>query len=338
MYKKSLALVLAALLIVCAALLGGCKKTEELNIPVLEIPEEEIPTTGELASSTRTTTVYYKDAAGYLVPVMKTIPWADGIAKATLAMMVGSEENAAEAASLGLETVIPDGTQVDIDISAEKIATVSLSPNADTWASALDESNMVSAVVCALTEFSSVDEVQLLINGHSVPTLKNGTNISAPISRNDINLESLTEEISVTGVNKIELYFESLQSGAMVPVTRMVFSNDDIETAILELLKGPKPNSGLSATLPNDAALISVTKNGGIVTINFTEEFINVANEIDGGRNAIKSLMLTCAQFDGVEDVKLQVNGKAWEPTEATLAIPTFVNSEDENIYNYMYE
>ena len=338
MYKKSLALLLAALLIVCAALLGGCKKADDIGVPVLEIPEEEIPTTGEIAQQTRTTTVYYKDAAGYLVPVSRSIPWADGIAKATLSMMVGTEENAAEAASLGLETVIPEGTEVDIDISSDKLATVSLSPKADTWTSALDESNMVSAVVCALTEFSSVDQVQLLINGHSVATMKNGTDISAPISRDDINLESLSEEISVTGVNKIELFFESLQSGAMVPVTRMVFSNDDIETAILELLKGPKPNSGLSATLPNDAALISVTKNGGTVTINFTEEFVNVANEVDGGKNAIKSLMLTCAQFDDVENVKLQVNGKDWEPTEATLAIPTFVNSEDENIYNYMYE
>jgi hypothetical protein len=30
---------------------------------------------------------------------------------------------------------------------------------------------MVSAVVCALTEFDSDDQVQLLVNGYAVPTL-----------------------------------------------------------------------------------------------------------------------------------------------------------------------
>ncbi len=338
MHKRYLAVILAALIIVSLALMGGCKKQDDTAVPTLEIPIEEIPTAGEVSQSTRTTTVYYKDSFGYIVPVTRTIPWADGIAKATLSLMVGSEENNAEAASLGLETVLPEGTEVDINITADKLATVSLSPNANSWASAVDESNMVSAVVCALTEFDSVEEVQLLINGHAIETLKNGTDISMPISRSDINLESLTEQISVTGVNKIELYFESQQSGAMVPVTRMVFSNDDLETAVLELLKGPRPNSGLLATLPTDAALISVTRSGSTVTINFTEEFVNIANEVDGGKNAIKSLMLTCAQFDGVENVKLQVNGKEWEPSEATLAIPTFVNSEDEDVYNLLYE
>jgi spore germination protein GerM len=87
--------------------------------------------------------------------------------------------------------------------------------------------------------------------------------------------------------------------------------------------------------MPGDAALLSVSQKDGVVTINFSEQFVNVANEYDGGKSAIKSLMLTCAQFEGVKQVKLQVNGKDWEPDAPTMAVPTFVNSEDD-VYNYL--
>ena len=44
------------------------------------------------------TVVYYQDNSGYLVPVMRSIPETDGIAKATLSLMVQSPYNDMEAA------------------------------------------------------------------------------------------------------------------------------------------------------------------------------------------------------------------------------------------------
>ena len=334
MLKKWLCLVLG----VCILLsLYGCKSKTTSTVPVLEIPEEEIPSAEELSASTRTTVVYYADAAGYLVPVACSVPWVDGIAKATLAMMVKNEENNMTAASMGLYNVLPENTVFDIDIS-NGCATVSLSEEANACATAEEEITMVNGIVCALTEFDSVDEVKFLINGYELATLKHGTDISATFTRGDVNLESLAADVSLDGVNKISLYFESEQSGAMVPVTRMVFSYGDIETAVLELLKGPKPGTGLLATLPSDASLLSVTNDNGVITINFSEEFVNIVNEIDGGKNAIKSLMLTCTQFEDVKEVKLQINGVDWEPETATMTVPTFVNTEDEETYIQLYE
>lgn len=335
---QKLCLIFLAIALIAA--FTGCKKADDdLSVPTLEIPIETIPDLDESASpATRKTTVYYADAAGYLVPVTRTVKWEDGIAKATLSLMVKNDENDYDAAMLGLENVLPKGTKIDIDISKEKLATVSFSPEVDSCASALDEANMVNAVVCALTDFDSVDKVQILVNGYKTKTLRHGTEISQPISRGDINLETLSASTSLTGAQKLTLYFQSVESGAMVPVTRMVFSPNDIETAILELLKGPKENSGLSATLPDSAALLSVSQKDGVITINFTEEFVNIANNTDGGKNAIKSLMLTCAQFEGVKQVKLQINGKDWEPDAATLSVPTFINSDEDYIYTMSYE
>jgi len=329
--KKTISCILCMLLLALA--LTGCAE-KEASVPTLEIPQEYIPTAGEQTQATRATTVFYRDADGYIVPVTRTIPWQDGIAAATLSMMVQSEENIQDAAAMGLEPVLPPDTQVSLDIGNDGLATVSLSTQVNTCENALEENTMVSAVVSALMQFDSVDQVKFLVNGYDVPTLKHGTDISRPYAACDLNPESIAQDVSLTGAAPVTLYFESAQSGAMVPVTRMVFSRDDVQTAVLELLKGPKENSGLIATMPGDAALLSVTEKDGVVTINFSEQFVNIANEYDGGKSAIKSLMLTCAQFEGINQVKLQVNGKDWEPDAATMAVPTFVNSEQDVFFD----
>ena len=86
-----------------------------------EEPLEEIPTSETAASATsremQTTVVYYEDGDGYLVPVQREVERQDGIAKATLALMVSSARNDMDAARLGLTPVVPEGTTFDLDIS-----------------------------------------------------------------------------------------------------------------------------------------------------------------------------------------------------------------------------
>ena len=79
-------------------------------------PEPSPEATG--GAQTVETVVYYQDNNGYLVPVMREMPLQDGIARATLAMMVSSPHNDMEAARLGLRTVMPEGTDIDLDGSA----------------------------------------------------------------------------------------------------------------------------------------------------------------------------------------------------------------------------
>lgn len=330
MTRKHIMRLAVVLLVALPLVLAGCAKPNTTDdVPTLEEPLEQIPTAAERQVSLRSTVLYYQDDNGYLVPVMRRLPWAEGIAKASLECLVSGGDNDVEAARLGLRTILPEGTTIELDIK-DSVARVDLPKAALQAEDALEESTRVSAMVYTLTEYPSVQQVQFLVDGQYVKTLKHGTSLENPIARGDINMEGVPDGVSVTGARKVELYFQSDASETLVPVTRLVFSPSDVTTAVVELLKGPKKDSGLSTTMPGQAALVSVTNKDGIVTINFTKEFKDVAEATDGGQTALKALVLTCAQFPDVKEVRVLVDGKEYDPGAATLAIPTFVNIEDE--------
>lgn len=115
----------------------------------------------------------------------------------------------------------------------------------------------------------------------------------------------------------------------LVPVTRVVYGEPDINTAVLELLKGPKPDSGLKQALPEKCSLIDVTLKDGVAIVNLSKEFEQVVSQADGGKHALRAMQLTCRRFPGVERVEFQVDGKPYQ-IEGTPATPTFVNSAEE--------
>ena len=275
------------------------------------------------------TVVYYQDNNGYLVPVMKQIEPQQGIAKATLSMMVSSPHNDMEAARLGLRTVLPEGTDIDLDISGGT-ARVNLSGAVAELPDAAAESSMVSAVVQTLTEFDTVETVRFLINGREVETLAHGTPVSGDFTRGKINLESVSSSFPVEDAQTVTLYFAGETGSIIVPVTRMVYGEPDISTAVLELLKGPSAASPLESALPAGCGLISVDLNkDGKAVINLTDEFMNLIDASDGGRQALRALALTCAQFPGVSRVAVLVDGTPYDAAEATLAIPRCVNDAE---------
>ena len=326
---KAIAMLLLALALMASA---GCSSQKPIE---LTEPVEQVPTAAELQASledgvsTREVTLYYKDLMGYLVPVNCEIPWEEGIAKATLKQMISSEQNDLQAARLGLLTALPEGLEVDMDIIGQ-LAKVSLSTECMQCVDAEEENAMVCAIVSALTEFDSISEVQILVAGEQVDHLTFGTDVSAPLTRADLNLESVSADVDTAGAGTVQVFFESEASGCMVPITRTVFSNEDIDTAVLELLKGPREDSGLAACIPKGVGLISVKQSDGVVTINMSKEFQTVMEQADGGAAAVKALVLTCSQFEGVKEVKLQVEGKDFQLDSETMAASTVVNSEAE--------
>ena len=126
------------------------------------MPEEQ--TSASTKGDTVSAVVYYEDGDGYLVPVTRQVEKTDGIAKATLNLMVKSSENDMQAARLGLRTVIPEGTTFDIDIANGR-ANVNMSKEALSCSGAEQENLMVNAVAGALSCFSTVDEVTFEFDG-----------------------------------------------------------------------------------------------------------------------------------------------------------------------------
>ena len=51
---------------------------------------------------------------------------------------------------------------------------------------------------------------------------------------------------------------------------------------------------------------------------------------------AVKALVLTCTQFDGVKSVEIYVEGEKFDPGEGTLNVPTFANVADNIVYDYI--
>ena len=101
--------LLTALMMVC------CKKAEEPAEPEADTD-----------SGYRRTTLYYATEDGFIVPVMKSIPWEEGIGRAALSYLVSGIDNDKSAAMMGLKTVIPEGTECTLRIGDGGSARVDL--------------------------------------------------------------------------------------------------------------------------------------------------------------------------------------------------------------------
>lgn len=355
-YLLALALLILAIALACAwslwhgpvdSAVSPAATTAPRDDPPAEVPEDtplpDDAQTGasqsaamEDAEATKVSTiVYYQDNYGYLVPVMCSVPMEDGIAKATLNLMVQSVNNDMQAARLGLRTVLPENTKIDLDISGG-LARIDLSKEVLDLSDAAAEENMVNAIVQTLTEFESVDKVEFLIDGQHRQTLPHGTSISGQFTRGDINLESADPTMSLSAAEAITLYFPADSGAVIVPVTRMVHASADINTAVLELAKGPVNGDMLESVVPAGCGLIDVKVEDGVAKLNFTREFVNLVQNSDGGRMALKALVLTCTQFDGVKSVEIYVDGEEYDAGNGELGIPSFMNIADSIVYDYI--
>ena len=320
----------ASALVVVLALRQDDAVTTQHEEPAPQIPVSAGTEAVETSADTQPTVVYYQDGEGYLVPVTRQIPKTGGIAKATLAMMVASSQNDLAAARLGLKTTVPEGTTIDLDISGGK-ARVDLSKAALNCQSAEQETLMVQSVAQTLCQFDSVEEVSFLFDGQKRSKLTHGTDVSGVFTGASLNLESV-ETMAGAGAQAVRLYFPSANGRMLVPVTRTVYSDADVTTAVLELAKGPKPDSGLASPLPDNCGLLGVTMKNGVVTINFTKEFMEAAQG-ENGTQALRAVLFTAAQFPGVKQVKIAVEGKEYQPPEKAEA--TFLNQDSEIMSYY---
>ena len=320
----------SAALVLMLSVRGRNMETELYEEPLEEIPVSETAASAS-AKALAQTVVYYEDGDGYLVPVQRDVERQDGIAKATLNLMVQSARNDMDAARLGLIPVVPEGTTFDLDI-ANGHARVDMSRAVLSAADKQQEENLRTAIVWALTEFDTVKDVNFLVDGQRRDMLTHGTNISGSYTRVGLNQEETAQEV-FGGASEVQLYFPAQDGRLLVPVSRTVYSSDDVATAVFEFLRGPRADSGLETPLPQETQLLGVSVENGVVTINFSEAFTKIAEQSDGGVQAMRALMLTCTRYPGVKRVKILVDGEPYQPP--TQDVPTFANvaSDVENSF-----
>ncbi|HHW46991.1 MAG TPA: GerMN domain-containing protein, partial [Clostridiaceae bacterium] len=153
-----------------------------------------------------TITLYYQDKDGYVIPVTRRVEKQEGIAKAALNALVDNALNREEIGYFGLYPVLPEGTKVLGMTIKEGTARVDFNKKLLDYASEDDERNIITSIVYTLTEFSTIDEVKILINGYELGKLKFGTDASGTLSRYNIMINS--EEVNVEeDSGKLDIYF-----------------------------------------------------------------------------------------------------------------------------------
>ena len=308
--KRAIIIILCCMLFVFG--LCGCSKGE--TAAVFEENSE---------SGMRRTMLYLATEDGYVVPVMKKIPWEEGIGKAALSYLVSGADNDRSASGMGLKTVIPEGTQYTLRIDDDKQATLDLI-GYQPHSSKEEEQAMVGAVVNTLNEFGSIETVKITVDGSDKKTLPNGTDISKPMGEFSLNVED--GEVPVSGTaNKLTLYFPNISASLNIPVTRYTDKVPSFATSIQELVKGSADGRLLNC-FPNGTELMSAYIYDGIATVEFNQAFTDI-EQTEGTLEAARDAIYLCAnEYEEVYGVDILVEGKEYSSHTEAVSAPVYVN------------
>ena len=269
----------------------------------------------------RQTVMYFQNAEGYLVPVMRQLPWSEGIAKSTLMNMVESQEVSQSLSAAGLKPIIPTGTQVNgMTIDENGLCKVDFSKHILSKDNRQDEENLIKGIVYTLTEFPTINEVLISVDGKLMDTFTQGTQVGSSLKRGDINLvEGIGEARS-----KVVVYYKSSLDGVehFIPVTIPTMAPmPNVYTALDVLFEGPPQGSNLSADIPGGVRFQAVDVHDGTAYVDVEigeENSLTKEATID---SIIKNVGLTLSEFEEVSSVELVVDGEM-----INSAVPVFAN------------
>lgn len=332
MQKRFLFCALA--LVMVLAVVAGCAKAPEEplviqdQLPVISqgdgVQGDEVAAQAPETPAERTlrTTLYYLDQTGYTVPVTRSIPWQEGIAKAALNWLIGEQTDSVLTAK-GLKNPLPAGTTVDLDIAQGK-AKVDVKLPEGGFVNQAQEAGALAAMVNTLLEFPTVESVSFVFNGKAVTQLPHGTAVEASYAKPLVN--SQPKGTPSTAEGKTELYYTNVQGQVLVPVFRALDSATP--TAAVKKLLDPGVESGLMSLLPEGCEILGVTAaQDGTMQVNLSGGFDALSDTPSMQTMAIKAITLTCMQFDGVEEVDILVEGAPLEAGVATMAGLDGINS-----------
>ncbi len=307
---------------------GGFKKlfSKEEELEIIRSDDLDFEIAEE--DGMRKTILYFKDKQGLLVPLMKKIPWEEGIARSALRNMIDSPELRESIITTGLAPIIPAGTEIkgmtiDEDIGLCK---VDFSKEVLNYETEKDEENLINGIVYTLTEFQAIDQVQFLVDGEIVPVMKYGTNLSNPIKRENINLvidgddERSKVVVYYKGINFEEdyEYFVPVTIPTLAPVP-------NIYTALELLFDGPPMELGLSSCIPQGTSFHGVDVKEGIAYIDISFDYGSIPEDSQVFNDMIKNIGLTLSEFDEVEKVELLIDGKGLEELGIDFSIDTTI-------------
>ncbi len=267
----------------------------------------------------RETVFYLLDEHENLVPVTTPIEWTEGISQKTLSKMSASQNNLERWQEMELKPTLPENTEV-IGIALDNgTARVNFCDSFLDMEPGMEE-KVLNSIIYTLTEFETIDEVEILVDGQYIDTLPDGTDASAAQRRDGLNVEVTEEAEEAAEEAAVKLYFIN-DEDYVVPVTRHIAETDELEgNAIYELMKGPDPNSGLNSYISNELDINEVSIQNSTLKMDIT----NLTDDQDSENRALKQLELTLIDLDHINEVEISVDG---EPVSLEEVMTTdFIN------------
>lgn len=304
-------------------LLGSGTDTSEVNY----VLDNEDLLQGE-EEGHRETVLYYRDEQGLVIPVMRSIPWEEGIAKSAISQLVDRPVVREDLSTVGLLPVLPAGTEIIGMSINEGLCRVDFNKNLLSYSNEVEEKAIVQSIVYTLTEFETIDKVQILVEGDIVKKLTYGTKVSEPFERQHINItDSLSQEsLPVT------VYYKGTVNGEdtfFVPVTKSVNAlKVDIKSALVALLEGAPEGSGLYSEIPVGTSVNDVYVRDGVAYIDLTEEIKRVPENPNHQQSLVHELGLTLKEIEPtISQVRILSGGTEIElHSNVTLNLPNYSN------------
>ena len=310
---------------------GLLSKEKEEDLEIVRSDEYDFEITED--DGMRKTVFYFKDKQGLLVPLMRKIPWEEGIARTTLNNMIDTPELRESLKGTGLSPIIPAGTEVKgISINEETgVCKVDFSQEILNYETENEEESLLRGIVYTLTEFPAINEVEFLVEGNTIPNFKFGTIASSPFKRENIyfvgEIEDFRTNVIVfyksTHFEEDYEYFVPVTIPTLAPVA-------NIYTALEVLFDGPSLDLGLSSDIPDEVSFHGVDIKDGTAYIDISFDYGDIPEDSQVFNNMLKNIGLTLSEFDEIEKVELLVDGKGLEDLgmdiHTDMVIPAFAN------------
>jgi germination protein M len=279
-------------------------------------------------------TLYYQDADGFLIPLARWIDKQQGIARAAVSGLIDSAITREELQYYGVYPVLPVNTDIlGINIK-DGVASIDFNKHLLEYKDEASERNVIASVVYTMTEFKTINDVRILVNGFEQKKLKFGTDVSTLLNRSNIAINTQNSGLK-NGMAKADIYFFKRANEGftyLLPVSVECENTNGKATpeAMVRTLLNGKAGDKLQSEMPTGAGLIDSSNKDGVLTLNFDGKFIEYGGNAKE-EGLLKQLMYTIKQVNGITKVKILINGKPAELPEGTdvsqgLAIPKTIN------------
>lgn len=284
-------------------------------------------------------TLYYRDKDGLLIPVTRNVLKQEGLAKAAVSGLVNEPVTREQLDYYGLYPVLPQGTKIKGMTIKNGSAVIDFSKEFMEFATKEDEKLGITSVVYTLTCFKTISDVSIRVDGRTINTLNNGTDISGIKNRDNTFINSGETEVQA-GYVKCDLYYMTTGNekyNYMVPVSTLVQKTDDSQLPAVIFTELTKKTDGEKyyTTLPEGTKLLSCNMQDNLAVLDFSSQLTNYGgNEKENG--LLNQIYYTLNQLRGIAKAKILVDGKETtlpEGSEIAFAktLPTTFNAVMDN-------